>query len=174
MSTVPPIATADEPVANGRQRSRAGTIVWAGALAGTLDIAYVIVFYGLKGVAAVRILQGVAAGLVGREVATNGGGFMAVLGLAIHFAIAMSVAAVFVGLSRGLHWLARHPFLSGPAYGAVVWLVMNLAVLPLTATPPKSFPPANWPPVFLAHLLCVGLPIALVVRWREDDRPENR
>jgi hypothetical protein len=47
-----------------------------------------------------------------------------------------------------------------------VWLVMNLAILPLTAVPPKSFPPPNWIPVFVAHVLCVGLPIALVTRWR--------
>lgn len=92
---------------------------------------------------------------------------MAVVGLAIHFAIALTVAAVFVGLSRVTRWITAYPLLTGPLYGVAVWLAMNLVVLPLTAVPPKTFPPANWLPVFLAHLLCMGLPIALVVRWRE-------
>jgi hypothetical protein len=37
-------------------------------------------------------------------------------------------------------------------------------VLPQTKTPPASFPPPSWEPVFIAHLVCVGLPIALVAR----------
>ena len=76
-------------------------------------------------------------------------------------------AAVFVAFSRTLRWLVAYPLVSGPIYGVFVWLVMHLAVLPLTATPPKTFPPANWMPVLIAHLVCVGLPIALAVRWRE-------
>jgi hypothetical protein len=54
--------------------------------------------------------------------------------------------------------------MSGVGYGALVWLVMNAVVLPLTATPPKSFPPAGWGIILAAHLICVGPPIALVVR----------
>jgi hypothetical protein len=158
-----PLAAASAPA--GRS-SVIGTITWAGLIAGVLDIAYVIVFYGLKGVPATRILQGVAAGLIGRDAAMSGGLATAGLGLAIHFAIAWVVAAVFVLLSRTVRWLSDYPFISGPIYGIGVWLVMNLAILPLTAVPPKSFPPSNWIPVFVAHVLCVGLPIALVVRWR--------
>jgi hypothetical protein len=40
---------------------------------------------------------------------------------------------------------------------------MQLVVLPLTALPHKPFPPPQWWVVFIAHLVCVGLPIALVV-----------
>jgi len=46
----------------------------------------------------------------------------------------------------------------------LVWLVMNLVVLPLSATPPKAFPSPIWIPVLIAHLTCVGLPIALLAR----------
>jgi hypothetical protein len=166
----------DSPVAVGsigedsvpaKRRSLMGSIAWASLIAGVLDIGYVIVFYGLKGVSATRILQGVAAGLIGLDAAMNGGIATAGLGLTIHFAIAFVVAAVFVVLSRIVGWLVNYPFVSGPLYGIGVWLVMNLAILPLTAVAPRSFPPPNWIPVFVAHVLCVGLPIALVVRWRE-------
>ncbi len=143
-------------------------------LAGVLDIAFVIVLYGLKGVSALRILQGVAAGLIGREAAASGGTATALLGLGVHFAIAVVVAAMFVGLARILRWLAEYPFISGPAYGIVVWLAMNVIVLPLTATPPRSFPPPGWPPILIAHVLCVGLPIALIVAWRTRKSARGR
>lgn len=162
-----PVAATSGVAASPARRSFAGTVVWGGVMVGVLDIAYVIIFYGLKGVPAVRILQGVAAGLIGRDAAMSGGWSTAALGLAIHFAIALVVAAVFVALSRAVRWLIVYPLISGPIYGILVWLAMNLAVLPLSAVPPKSFPPANWMPVFIAHVVCVGLPIALVTRWRE-------
>jgi hypothetical protein len=60
---------------------------------------------------------------------------------------------------------------TGPLYGVAVWLFMNLVVLPLSANPPKTFPAGNWLPVFVAHLVCVGLPIALVVRWSAKELP---
>jgi uncharacterized membrane protein YagU involved in acid resistance len=165
--SVAPAGAASGAATSSTRTSLAGTVAWAGVVAGVLDIAYVIVFYGIKGVPAMRILQGVAAGLLGRDAAMSGGWGTAMLGLAIHFAIALVVAAVFVALGRVVRWWVAYPLVSGPIHGVLVWLAMNLVILPLTATPPKSFPPANWMPVFIAHLLCVGLPIAFVVRWRE-------
>lgn len=139
-------------------------IGWAGFTAGVLDIAYIIVYYALKNVPASRVLQGVAAGAVGRDAAVKGGWAMAALGLAFHFFIALCVAAVFYAVSRKWRWLVNQPIWGGLVFGVGVWLFMNLAVLPLTATPPRGFPPPLWLPVLIAHLFCVGLPIALIVR----------
>jgi hypothetical protein len=136
----------------------------AGLVAGVLDITYVIVIFGFRGVRPARILQGIAAGLLGREQALQGGAATAALGLALHFTIALGAAAVFYVASRRLRFLVEKPVLGGVAFGAGVWLFMNLVVLPLSANPPKSFPPPQWWIVFIAHLLCVGLPIAFVVR----------
>jgi len=61
-------------------------------------------------------------------------------------------------------FLLERPWITGPFYGMLVWLVMNLVVLPLSATPPKAFPSPIWIPVLIAHLTCVGLPIALLAR----------
>jgi hypothetical protein len=52
-------------------------------------------------------------------------------------------------------------------YGVAVWFFMNLVVLPLSATPPKSFPAPGWPFILIAHIFCVGLPIAGIVSWRD-------
>jgi uncharacterized membrane protein YagU involved in acid resistance len=147
------------------------TILTAGLIAGVLDIGYVFLVYGIwRGANSLKILQGIAGALIGREAATEGGLATAALGLAIHFCIALGVTAVFYALSRKLRFLVERPWVAGPLFGAAVWLVMQLVVLPLTAAPPKSFPPPQWWVVFIAHLVCVGLPIAVVVR-RMEARP---
>lgn len=139
-------------------------IVLAGLVAGAADIAFIIVYYLLRNVPAARVLQGVSAGALGRDAAMKGGMATALLGLALHFGIALGAAAVFYVASRKLRWLVEKPVVGGLFYGVCVWLFMNLAVLPLSATPPASFPGATWMPVLFAHLTCVGLPIALITR----------
>jgi hypothetical protein len=139
-------------------------IVIAGLVAGTLDILYVIVFYGMRGASTQRILQSVSAGLLGRDAAVKGGAATAAFGLALHFIIALGAAAVFYAASRKLRFLVEKPLLGGVLFGAGAWLFMQLVVLPLSAVPPKSFPPPEWWVVFIAHITCVGPPIAFVVR----------
>lgn len=141
-------------------------IALAGLVAGVLDLLYVVVYYGItaKGVGPTQIFQGIAAGLLGSKAARDGGAATAGLGLGLHFVIAFGAAAVFYAASRRWKILLERPWITGPIYGVGVWLVMNLVVLPLSATPPKAFPSPTWIPVLIAHLFCVGLPIALLVR----------
>jgi len=142
-------------------RSAVRAIFWAGLLCGVLDIGFVIIYYHEAGPQ--RILQSVASGLLGRTASTSGGWPTALLGLFLHFVISYGAAGVYYTASRYLVFLTRQALLSGVLYGAAVWLFMQLVVLPLSAVPPKSFPPPAWLPVFLAHLTCVGPPIALTV-----------
>lgn len=166
MSPVPPVVATSEIGAppNASSPSALKAILWAGLVAGALDILYVIIFYAWQNVPANRILQSVAAGLIGRDAAFKGGSGTAGLGLALHFLIALAAAAVFYAASRRLRVLLERPIGCGLLYGVAVWLCMNLVVLPLSATPPKSFPPPSWGVGLAAHLFCVGLPIALLVR----------
>jgi uncharacterized membrane protein YagU involved in acid resistance len=154
-----------EPTPAGTERqqpSSAGrAIFWAGLLCGMLDIGFVILYYHEAGPR--RILQSVAAGLLGRDAATAGGWPTALLGLFLHFVISYGAAAVYYAASRRPAFLTRHALVSGVLYGAAVWLFMQLVVLRLSAVPPRSFPPPAWLPVFIAHLTCVGPPIALAV-----------
>jgi len=140
------------------------TVLIGGCLAAALDILDPIVFYGARGVPAIRILQSVAAGLLGRA-AYTGGLRTALLGLALHLFIAFTWAAVFVLAARSLAFLTRHAIVSGLLCGAVIYLVMNFVVLPHTLAAPRSQPTG----IFLingvaAILLLVGLPISLVNR----------
>ncbi len=103
---------------------------WAGLLVGTLDIADALIFYGIRGVPATRILQGIAFGLIGNSAFTLGTTSV-ILGLLLHYFIATTVAAVYMLASLSLP-LRHQPWLFGTLYGIAVYTVMNYMVLPLS------------------------------------------
>jgi hypothetical protein len=154
----------ESPSAVMTERSRAfPAIAWATLIVGVLDISSAFLLAYPKGVGPIRVLQGVAAGLVGREAAINGGLATAGLGLAIHFFIAFVVASVFYGASRKLIFLTRHPVISGLLYGVVVYGFMYWIVMPL-AYPVVHPSVARDVTAVCVHMLLIGLPIALIVR----------
>jgi uncharacterized membrane protein YagU involved in acid resistance len=155
-----------EVISPGRPRAF-GTIVYGGLVAGVLDISYAMIFFGLRnGAAPSRILQSVASGLLGRDVARAGGLKTALLGLFLHFLIAFIVATIFYGASLILPTLIRHALIWGPLYGVAVYFVMNTIVLPLSAIGPRTSS-TPWL-VFLtgvsAIAFLVGLPVALFAK----------
>lgn len=134
--------------------------VYGGLLAGGLDLAAAIISGFVRGTAAQTIMQSIASGALGRA-AFSGGMATAALGVALHFAIMLIIAAVFVTASHRLRWPARQPWFSGPAYGIAVYCVMSLIVVPLSAAPfTISHEPMQVVQGVLIHILCVGLPIA--------------
>jgi hypothetical protein len=70
-----------------------------------------------------------------------GGVATAGLGVAIHFAIAGVFAAVYYAASLRVEALRTHAVPFGIAYGAVIWVLMDLVVLPLSAVPKAAFDP---------------------------------
>ena len=150
-------------VAVAPKSSALRVILTAGLIAGVLDITYVLVYFYNPAADPLRVFKGIAAGLLG-PAAAKGDWTVALLGAVIHFAIALTWAAVFYALSRKFPMLLRHWIAAGAAFGVAAWLVMNLVVLPLDANPPRVFPPPRWIPVFVAHLLCIGWPIAFTTR----------
>jgi hypothetical protein len=73
------------------------TIASAGLIAGILDITSAFVIAEIRGTGSIRMLQGIASGLLGRR-SFEGGLATAGLGLTIHFLIAFTAAAVFLSL----------------------------------------------------------------------------
>ena len=136
-------------------------VVAGGIVAGTLDILYAWLFWMLKaGVPMQRILQSVAAGLLGSS-SFEGGNGTAALGLALHYFIATTMSATYYGVSRSWPVLARRPLLCGAAYGLLLYGIMNYIVLPLSAAGPGSRDPV-WVTLSIAvHIVLVGVPIAL-------------
>jgi len=132
---------------------------------GTLDALDAFIFFGLRGVTPIRILQSIASGLLGRA-AYHRGAQAALLGLLLHVFIAFGIVVTYVAATRVTPVLARRPWIFGPLYGIAVYFVMNLLVLPLSAAAVGTFPP---PTAILAngvliHMVGVGLPSALFAR----------
>ncbi len=135
-------------------------ILWGGLLCGVLDITAALVVYGYMGAKPLRLLQGIAAGLLGPR--TYAGGIAtALLGLLCHFVIAFSAAAVFVAASRVAPFLVRQAVPSGVLYGIAVYFFMNRVVVPLSAAAKFPFSFKMMVIGVVIHIFCVGLPIAL-------------
>jgi uncharacterized membrane protein YagU involved in acid resistance len=138
-------------------------ILWAGLLCGTMDIIAAFVVYGAFGLKPLRILKGIAAGLLGSN-AFQGGSAVAALGLACHFTVAFLAAAAFVAVSRYWRFLIEHFVVSGVLYGIVVYFFMQLVVIPLSAAHRSPFSLKFTIIGIIIHIFCVGLPIAAVTR----------
>jgi uncharacterized membrane protein YagU involved in acid resistance len=154
-------------------------ILWAGLIAGTLDITAAIIISALRGTMPIQVLQSVASGLLGAA-SYEGGPKTALLGLGLHFAIATSAATVFYLVSTMFRFLVRQPIISGIIYGIAVYLFMNFVVLPLSAFPHRAPVPVSRRIIgLLVIIFCVGLPISLVVRhfskqwWRTSPIPQS-
>lgn len=135
-------------------------IMWGGAACGILDSIAASVQFALRGIEPLRVWQGVASGLMGQRAFGMGwlsGGF----GLILHFLIALIVTAVFVWACPQFPALQQFYWISGPLYGVIVFLVMNLIVVPLSARPKRPAPVMVVAVQIVIHMLLVGLPIAL-------------
>jgi hypothetical protein len=140
-------------------------VVWIGLVAGTLDITENIIFNHFRGVTMKMIFQYIASGLIGMKSFSLGAVSVA-LGVAIHYAIAMTWTVVFYFLSRKPRILMRYAAICGIVYGGAVYVIMNFVVLPLTAVPhaPGAMTVASRVSGVLALLVCIGLTIALLTR----------
>jgi hypothetical protein len=138
-------------------------VLWAGFACGVLDITAALVVYGFFGAKPMRLLQGIASGLLGPS-AFDGGLATALLGLLCHFVIAFGAAAVFFFASRSFGFLIERAVVSGALYGVAVYFFMNLVVVPLSAAAKRPFSLRMMIVGVIIHIFCVGLPISLTVR----------
>jgi hypothetical protein len=150
------------------ERPRAfDTILYGGLVVGILDMLFAFTFYGLiLGAPPLRIFQSVAAGVLGRAAAYEGGVKTFVLGILLHFVVASCIATVYFLASRVLPMLIRHPIASGLIYGMIAYLGMNYVVVPLSAIGRRSAPlhVRIFLTEIIGHAFLVGLPLALLAR----------
>lgn len=151
--------------ANARSSRRVWTVFWIGIAAGTLDISENIIFNAFRHITPYQIFQYIASGLIDGKSFTMGGASVA-LGVAIHYAIAVTWTVIFYLLSRRLRILTLQAAICGIVYGGVVYVIMNFAVLPVTRVPHAraAMTVASRISGVLALLFCIGLAIALLVK----------
>jgi hypothetical protein len=121
----------------------------------------------LRGGTIMRLMQFIASGLLGKQ-AFQGGLPVAALGLGLHFFIAFSLVTVFYFASHRLTFLKQHPIPAGIVYGAIVFAVMNLIVLPLSAATPRHSLSGDLIQIAI-HMFVIGLPTALLLRKLSHD-----
>jgi len=136
----------------------AAWLVLGGLVVGTTDLAFAWIFWQSHGVGLARILQSVAAGLLGGA-SFKGGMASALLGAGLHYAI----ATMFV-LAYRLAGLRRHPVACGLVYGVLLYLVMNFVVVPLSAAGTPGFGNVPWVASSVAMHAVFGVMCALFAR----------
>ncbi|ABF43587.1 hypothetical protein Acid345_4587 [Candidatus Koribacter versatilis Ellin345] len=139
------------------------TILTAGIVAAILDGSGVSLFYFLKGFPPLRLWQGVASSLLGKDAFLEGWR-SGMFGIFLHLCVATTVATIFVLLARRIPFLIRHYVWSGLVYGIGVFLVMNRIVVPLTRVQRRPMAMEGLIVQLVLHLFAIGLSIAFVTR----------
>ncbi|HEY5849906.1 MAG TPA: hypothetical protein VIT62_03950 [Lysobacter sp.] len=135
-----------------------------GLCAGTLDILFATGFWAIRGVAPQRILQSIAAGVLGKS-SFAGGVNSAVLGLLLHYLIAFAMASAYAMAARDVTALLLRPWRYGALYGLLLYALMAFIVVPLSAAPRSGSPLPLWIVCsVVAHVVLVGWPCAWFAR----------
>lgn len=157
-----PHSVADHPAAEVRrvsQRPPGLTVALAGFLAGALDLAFALIFYGYQGVAPGRLLRGIAAGVLGPN-AFTAGPWATVLGAALHFAIAGCAAFIFYAASGRLSVLRRRWVVCGAGFGVAMYIAMHFVVIPVSRLPFRMPALLNVIGELFSHVFLFGIVIA--------------
>jgi hypothetical protein len=145
-----------------------GRAILTGWLAvGTVDILDAILMTLLRGGAPFRMLQGIASGLLGTA-SFEGGTATMVLGLGIHYVIALAVVTTYVLASQRFDLLLREWIWCGIGYGLGVWVFMNFVVIPLSAIHRSGFTLVGVTNQLLIHAFGVGLLSAWFARQTRE------
>ena len=109
-------------------------IALGGLALATLDALFATTYWRIAaGMPWTRVFQSVAGGVLGMERSIAGGEPAAWLGLGLHYAIAMTFPVAYALVATRMHALVRRPLAFGALYGLLLYAIMNLVVIPLSA-----------------------------------------
>jgi len=144
---------------NTRKSGKIWFILALWLLTGTLDgIAAIAANWKLP---AATIFKFIASGVFGNA-AFAGGTEMICYGVLFHYLIALAFTTFFFLLHPMYYSWFRTKFFTGLFYGALIWTVMNLLVVPLSHAHPKTPSVGNALEAFAILVVCFGLPISYV------------
>lgn len=155
----------DQPVQSRPYHKLAGVILLAWIAAGTADIVVASIYYPLAyGLKRMVLYQGIASGVLGAS-AFSGGVGTAILGLAIHYMIALIWTLFFFVIFPKLIIMSKNLLLTAVGYGVFVSCAMTFIVLPLSDVR-HSGAPLN-----IAHfsidtvilMFTIGMPLSVIV-----------
>ena len=135
-------------------------IAIATAISGTLDILFAMILTVFFGREIGNMLRYVGSGPF--PAATDMGAGGAVLGLLVHFTLMAIMAAILMLYVRQRPQLIDKPIILGVLYGLITYAVMNLVVVPLRFDAPLPPSGLSIATQLFAHIVLVGIPMALV------------
>ena len=144
-----------------REKTKSMTILLTCLLTGTLDaIAAILISYRIPPAV---IFKFIASGWFGRP-ALSGGKGMVLWGLIFHYIIAAIFSVALFLVYPGMARIFKNKYLTGLAYGMLIWLIMNFIVLPFTNIPKSHthIDAAGLVKGVAALIICVGMPIAII------------
>jgi hypothetical protein len=125
----------------------------------------------LGGVPLITVYQYIASGALG-ESAFTGGIATALLGVLFHYLFSIVIAGVFILSVDRIPLLRRYVIPGSLLYGFGVFIVMNMIVTPLSATPPIPAPTTPQLIVLIMdHVLVFGLLLGILVRRNANTNP---
>jgi hypothetical protein len=140
------------------------TVLLTGLLVGTTDIIAAYISTWIRsGSFPSKLLHYIAGGLLGLDSSMDGGWAVALLGLGIHYFIAMTWTAFYFAAAPKVRLTSFNPYIVGFFYAVFVASMMNYVVLPLTALP-KSPPSFQLVPSLIGWTtlsIVLGMPIAV-------------
>jgi hypothetical protein len=149
-----------------RHKSALRTILLTGLLAGTLDGTTAVLVYGHPE----GIFRSIASGAFGREMAFSGGPIMVVMGVLFHYFIAMTWTTIYFFLYPRLRNLPGNKYVFGIYYGTIVWMAMNLIVIPLSRIKARELQLDQSVIGITILIFMIGLPISILVHRHYNSR----
>jgi hypothetical protein len=137
------------------------TIATATLVAGTLDILFAIGLSVYFGRDPMGMLRYVASGPFPPAIEWGAAG--SILGLIVHFTLMGIMAAAFAAAIGRWPALPSNPVGAGLLYGLATYVVMNWIVVPLRFDAPLPPSAISIATQLFAHIVLVGIPIALIV-----------
>ncbi|MFC6100548.1 hypothetical protein [Olivibacter domesticus] len=137
-------------------------VFYIGMLVGTFDILAALTNYYIStGKNPMVIFKYISSGILGTD-AFAGGTAIILMGLLLHYIIALSFTILFCILYYHIKSLSNHKIFTGIVYGIFIWAIMNLIVVPLSHTPKSPFDTLHAVKELLILIFMIGLPLSFL------------
>jgi len=145
-------------------------VLAGGALVAAGDIVFATtLWFSWTAQGLVSVFQSIAVGVLGRA-SMEGGLPSAALGAGLHLFMATAFVAAYALVARERPGLLRRPWLLGPLYGVVMYVIMNFIVMPLSRVGRSpSFAHLDW--IVLSVMAHMAFGVVCVVFARRALRP---
>ncbi len=146
-------------------KARPLSILKTGIIVGSFDIlaAFLLVLIRTGKLQVFNIFKFIASGIFGKD-ASTGGLKMIIAGFILHYTIALLFTGLFFWLYPKLNLGSRDKWITGLVYGVLIWITMNIVVLPLSNVVHRPFSLSNALINIGILVLCIGIPLSLFTR----------